>query len=165
MDDSQEAWNDQILTLTCPKPSEPIPHSAMNLNSSVPILSILNAINIPSRKLVENKCFPLNKCHQNIQISNRHQFDSKPDSNDFWCHSMQHIPYCFTPPIRSGGLFFIGISYPTMVLTLPTAGVRTRKAPSELWVRSVQSNDSTGKVSSKNVVPSANQNLVKTWNL
>ena len=39
MDDSQQAWNDQILTLTCPKPSEPIPHSAMNLHSSVPVLS------------------------------------------------------------------------------------------------------------------------------
>ena len=117
---------------------------------------VYSKCNIPWRKLIEKQwktCFPLNKCHQNVRISNRLQFDSMPDSDDFWCHSMQHIPYCFTPPIRSGGLFFIGISYPTMVLTLPTAGVRKRKAPSELWVRSVQSNDSTGKVSSKKCCP------------
>lgn len=125
---------------------------------------VYSKCNIPSRKLMENKCFPLNKCHQIYGFPIGFNLTRSPT-----LMSSDAIP-CNTSPIvlpRQSGpvVFFVGISYPTMVLTLQMLEyAKERRHPSfgsGLCNPTIQQ----GRYLQKNAVPSANQNLVETWNL
>lgn len=152
MDDSEEAWNDQILTLTCPKTIGT--YSTFSHESKLICTDpIYSKCNIPSRKLIENKRFPLNKCHQIYGFPIGFNLTRSPT-----LMISDAIPCNISPIVLPGQSGPVAFFYRDFVsdhgVDASNAGVRKRKAPSELWVRSVQSNDSPGKVSSKNAVRS-----------